>query len=169
MYQFPLFFLVYFFLMKHFFCPLVGFFLELLFVPVWLLAARMGIQVPCAPGAQRDMGPLSHCWQRCVRLVSSRRTGMVWGEPSVPNSSCRRVPAGFLLAGVRGEGAAYWICKQGAWICKSKGNALQAGWKSHPELVPVPVQEHTEQPSSAFVLSLAWLYMQQDSVSLNKS
>lgn len=90
-------FFIYFFLMKHLICPSLA-----------LGSQDRYCQVPCAPGAQRDTGPLSHCVQSCVGLVSSRRGGMVWDEPFVPGWSCR-VP----LGRIRGECAAYWICKHG--------------------------------------------------------
>lgn len=70
---------------------IVWVFLETPVCPSLTLGRRDGyFQVPCAPGAQRAMGPLSRCAHSCVRLVSHRRGGMVWGEPLVPSSSCRR-------------------------------------------------------------------------------
>lgn len=165
--EFPLIFFSLFLFNKTLLLTNIWVFLATPVCPSSALGSQDGyFQVPCAPGAQHDIVPL------LPKLCEAGVQQEGWdglGRAFCPQFQLQeavRSLQGFLLAGVRGECAVCWICKQGS---RHQRKCSPGRMKSHPEQVPMPVQEHTEQPSSAFPLSLAWLYTQQDSVSLNKS
>lgn len=128
--EFPLIFFSLFLFNKTLLLTNIWVFLATPVCPSSALGSQDGyFQVPCAPGAQHDIVPL------LPKLCEAGVQQEGWdglGRAFCPQFRLQeavRSLQGFLLAGVRGECAVCWICKQGS---RHQRKRSPGRMKSHP-------------------------------------